>query len=204
LQGETLSWKATAFVKPITHYPDGTKVRAAEKLLLFVLADDHNDSRGYAWPSQKTLARNALLSDRQVRRLLTKILSKRWPIRIETQKKAGKFEMSSSHYFFLFPEDKMSAPVPVGEDKSKKVRTQLRPVGEDIAMSREVALNRHSEPPKEVSPMLSDQARTENQKRKDREQLTRLERILRENPNLEAAEQARIKLAIDDLKRKAA
>jgi hypothetical protein len=105
LVGGALSWKATAFIKPITHFPDGTKLRSAEKLLLFVLADDHNESRGYAWPSQKTLARNSLLSDRQVRRLLTKILSKGWPIRVETQKKAGKLEMSSSHYFFLFPDD---------------------------------------------------------------------------------------------------
>jgi hypothetical protein len=39
-------------------------------------------------------------------------------------------------------------------------------------------------------------------KRYDREQLDRLERILRENPNLIPTEQARISLAISDLKRK--
>lgn len=142
-----MSWKATAFVKPMTHYPDGTKIRAAEKLLLFVLADDHNEGRGYAWPSQKTLAKNSLLSDRQVRRLLTKILSKNWPIRVELQRKSGKVEMGSSHYFFLFGEDNLTSPRAAGADISDGVRTRLRPVGADIATSREVAFSLQSEPP---------------------------------------------------------
>jgi helix-turn-helix protein len=141
-----VSWKATAFVKPMTHYRDGTKMRAAEKLLLFVLADDHNEGRGYAWPSQKTLAKNSLMSDRQVRRLLAKILSKNWPLRVELQPKSGKFEMGSSHYYFVFDEDKLSSPIDGRADKLSGVRTQSRPVGADTAMSREVAFNRQLEP----------------------------------------------------------
>jgi hypothetical protein len=71
-------------------------------------------------------------------------------------------------------------------------------------MSREVALNRQLEPPKEGVPMNSDDQQNQRQNRRDKEQLQRLERILRENPNLVASEQARIQLMIDDLKRKVA
>jgi hypothetical protein len=72
-----MSWRATAHIKLLTHMPDGSRLRAAEKLLLFVLADSHNEERGKAWPSMPTLARQSLLSERQTKRLIRRLESNR-------------------------------------------------------------------------------------------------------------------------------
>lgn len=58
-----MSWKATAYVKPLTQHPDGTKLTAREKLILFVLADSHNEDRGNcAWIGIEKAARDSLTS----------------------------------------------------------------------------------------------------------------------------------------------
>ncbi|OLE54197.1 MAG: hypothetical protein AUG51_09405 [Acidobacteria bacterium 13_1_20CM_3_53_8] len=65
-----MSWKATAYVKGLKLAPNGEKVKRGEKLVLFVLADSHNEDRRGAWPSVPLLARSALLSARRVREVL--------------------------------------------------------------------------------------------------------------------------------------
>src|SRR6266481_4536706 len=57
-----MSWRATAFVKPLSTHPDGTKLTAREKLILFVLADSHNDEYDCAWLGFKKAAAAALTS----------------------------------------------------------------------------------------------------------------------------------------------
>lgn len=71
-----MSWKATAYVKELVTAPNGEKVTQAEKLLLFVLADYHHTQRDLIWPSQKTLAEDALCSERHIRRLTDSLVTK--------------------------------------------------------------------------------------------------------------------------------
>ena len=59
-----MSWKATAWVKSLTHHPDGSPLTARQKLVLFVLADYHNDERGFAWVSTRRAAIESLTSRR--------------------------------------------------------------------------------------------------------------------------------------------
>ena len=70
--GGVLSWKATAYVKDLGR----DRVTASEKLLLFVLADSHNEDRGYAFPSMPLLAEQSLRSKRQTERLLRSLEAK--------------------------------------------------------------------------------------------------------------------------------
>lgn len=60
-----MSWKATAFVKEIT-----TGITVAEKMVMFVLADYHNTTTKSAWPSIPVLAKESLMSERTVYRIL--------------------------------------------------------------------------------------------------------------------------------------
>lgn len=71
-----MSWKATAYVKPLSAAPDGTPITRSEKLLMLILADYHNDEQRAAWPSGQTLARDALLSLRYVRKLVLSLKRK--------------------------------------------------------------------------------------------------------------------------------
>jgi DNA-binding MarR family transcriptional regulator len=64
-----MSWKASAYVKTLTRAPDGSLLTHTEKLLLMVLSDYYNDAEGAAWPSIERLARETLISRRQVIRI---------------------------------------------------------------------------------------------------------------------------------------
>jgi hypothetical protein len=57
-----MSWTATAYVKTLQECPDGAALDAGHKLLLFVLADYHNTELKRAYPSIRSLARDALIS----------------------------------------------------------------------------------------------------------------------------------------------
>src|SRR5882724_158192 len=89
-----LSWKATAFVKPLTKHADDTPLSAREKLILFVLADSHNEDRGNcAWIGIEKAAKNSLTSRSRFIELLGR-LEKKGTIRIERR------EGRSNLYFF--------------------------------------------------------------------------------------------------------
>lgn len=77
-----MSWKATAYVKEIVVCPDGRRITVSEKLLCFILADYHRIDENLAWPSLPRLARESLLSERQARRCLQSLETKK-VIRIE-------------------------------------------------------------------------------------------------------------------------
>jgi helix-turn-helix protein len=65
-----MSWRATAHVRELTVAPTGAKFTHSEKLIAFILADYHNAEKNHAWPSVKNIARWAMLSIRQTRKLL--------------------------------------------------------------------------------------------------------------------------------------
>jgi hypothetical protein len=71
-----MSWKATAYVKPLKTAPDGALFTRSEKLLLLILADYHNEEKGCAWPSAATLAKDTLMTTRHVRTLLGRVRQK--------------------------------------------------------------------------------------------------------------------------------
>jgi len=88
-----LSWRATAHVKPLTHHGDGTPLSAREKLILFVIADYHNEDYNCAWMSVTKAARASLTSERRFRELLQR-LEKRKTLEIERR------EGRTNRYFF--------------------------------------------------------------------------------------------------------
>lgn len=71
-----MSWKATAYIKDLRQAPNGQALTRTEKLVLFVLADCFNPDYHCAWPSVKSLARAALVSDRHIRRILRSLEAK--------------------------------------------------------------------------------------------------------------------------------
>ena len=69
-QEPQLSWKATAWAKETRGHRGH-----AQKLLLMVLADYHDDERGYAWPSQKRLSDDCEMPIRTVKWCIAKLES---------------------------------------------------------------------------------------------------------------------------------
>jgi hypothetical protein len=119
-----MSWKASAFVKPLTHHKDGTRLSAREKLILFVLADSHNDARNCAWISITLAAKDALTSRSRFIELIKRLESK-GTIRIERR-----IGMSSLYFFPDLPVRESDPPVvttrPIatGPHPSDSCRTQ--------------------------------------------------------------------------------
>lgn len=74
--GDILSWRASAHVKPLTNHADGSRLTAREKLILFVLADCHNDEYDCAWIGIKKAARHALTSRSRFIELLNRLEQK--------------------------------------------------------------------------------------------------------------------------------
>jgi hypothetical protein len=71
-----VSWKATAAVKPLTHDNQGQILTAREKLVLFVLADYHNDDRGAAWAGLTAIAKASLTSRKHTITLLAQLVKR--------------------------------------------------------------------------------------------------------------------------------
>jgi len=65
-----MSWANVAYVKKLKAAPDGTPISKSEKLLLYVLADYHNESTGEAWVSLERLAAEALDTQAEVVRIV--------------------------------------------------------------------------------------------------------------------------------------
>jgi hypothetical protein len=133
-----MSWHASGYVKNLTHHNDGTRLSAREKLILFVLADSHNENRGNcAWLGIEKAARAALTSRSRFIQLL-KRLEEKGTIRIERR------EGQSSLYFFpnlpvleLDPPVRKSdptRPIATGPHPSDSCRTQAfnEPLRTDI------------------------------------------------------------------------
>jgi hypothetical protein len=137
-----VSWHATAFVKYLTHHKDGSRLSAREKLILFVLADSHNEDLGNcAWIGIEKGCVAALTSRSRFIELLNRLDAK-GTIRIERR------EGKSHRYFFpdlpvresdgsrKRPVQKSddTRPIATGPDPSDSCRTQafIEPLRTDI------------------------------------------------------------------------
>lgn len=96
-----MSWKATAYVKPLKAAPDGTPISRGEKFLLFILADYHNDEQRAAWPSAAALARDALMTLRHVRNLLASLKAKGIVCTSQRHSAEGDFDTNLYHLHAL-------------------------------------------------------------------------------------------------------
>jgi hypothetical protein len=68
-----MSWKATAFVKELTH-EQHPQLTAAHKCLLYTLADYFDEEAAAAWPTINRLAKEALCSSRTAMRLIAQLV----------------------------------------------------------------------------------------------------------------------------------
>jgi hypothetical protein len=137
-----LSWHASGFVKNITHHKDGTRLSAREKLILFVLADSHNEDRGNcAWIGIEKAARNSLTSRSRFIELLRRLEDK-GTITVERREgKSNLYRFPDLPVRFSDPSAKTpvqksddTRPVATGPHQSDSCRTQafIEPLGTDI------------------------------------------------------------------------
>lgn len=101
-----MSWKATAFVKEIR-----TGITQTEKLVLLILADYHNSAHKASWPSLRVLAEDCLMSERNLSRVLTRLVKDGHLLR---EKGDGRGNVSSYQFAGL---DVPVVPVVVKGDK---------------------------------------------------------------------------------------
>lgn len=109
-----MSWKASAYVKNLTTHGDGTRLSAREKLILFVLADSHNEELDCAWIGIKKAAVAALTSRSRFIELVNR-LEARGTIQIERR------QGNSSRYIFH------NLPVQESDHHLSRNRTTTRP-----------------------------------------------------------------------------
>ena len=65
-----MSWQATVYVSGLITCPNGETITRSEKFLALLLANRHNPDHDTAWPSIARLAKEALMNDRTIQRLL--------------------------------------------------------------------------------------------------------------------------------------
>jgi len=138
-----MSWRASAYVKVLTHHSDGTKLTAREKLILLVLAESHNEERGNcAWIGIEKAAQYSLTSRSRFIELLGRL--ERFGT-ISVERREGK---SSLYRFPDLPvresdppkktpvrESDPTRPIAAVPHPSDSCRTQAfnEPIGTDIA-----------------------------------------------------------------------
>ena len=93
-----MSWSATAYVKLLRQTHDGKLLTKAQKLVLFVLADYHNDERGDAWTSLRHLASASLHTVSGVIRVL-RVLEQKGVIHIVRDPNATKTKVTNRYQF---------------------------------------------------------------------------------------------------------
>jgi len=132
-----LSWRATAYVKTLTKHPDGSALTAREKLLLFVLADYHNDDKGYSWASLGSIARDALTSRRHIITLIDEL---------ETKGTLGvlRREQKTSLYYFPLMGGELAS---LGGAKSIRCGEAIGSLGGEVASAPEPSRTDSKEEP---------------------------------------------------------
>jgi hypothetical protein len=93
-----MSWSATAYVKQLRVAPDGKPVTKAQKLVLFVLADYHNEERGDAWASLRHMAMHSLHTVSGLVRVLRE-LERRRLILVVRDPRAAKMKVVNRYQF---------------------------------------------------------------------------------------------------------
>jgi hypothetical protein len=132
-----MSWHASGFVKTLTHHKDGTQLSAREKLILFVLADSHNETRGNcAWIGIEKAAHDALTSRSRFLELL-KRLEARGTISIERREgKSNLYRFPDLPVRESDPPTKRNSTTPVRfQDPTRPIAVgpkPLEPLGTDI------------------------------------------------------------------------
>jgi hypothetical protein len=98
-----VSWKATAFVKDLHE-----NLSVPEKFVLLILADYHRSDDKVAWPSVSTLAKDCLMEDRSVSRILSRLEEKGFIRRFAG---CGRGKMSVYQFLGLDVKDDPKTPI---------------------------------------------------------------------------------------------
>lgn len=101
-----MSWEALSYVRGLRIAPNGERLTRSEKLVLLILADCHNIKKRIAWPSVATIAEEALLCEREVRKLL-RTLEQKGVIRTIQPPRTGSGYTSCYKFLELDPDDSM-------------------------------------------------------------------------------------------------
>lgn len=129
-----MSWEATSYVQRLTA-ADG--LTSSEKLVLLVLADRHNIDTGYAWPSVPRIAREAIISERHVYKLLGSLEEKGF-IRRETRVDDKGRQTSSAYYFPFLEEDPLTTDdveTPAADPEPTSAPPTIKELREDVTQA---------------------------------------------------------------------
>lgn len=190
--GPSSSWRGRLSVQAISWVIDHSQHKLGNLVVLLMVANHARSDGTGAWPSLSTLARECRMSERGVRYCL-RILEKSGELL--TNRGAG------PHGCNLYSLPGANFAGVGGKIMQRGGQNNVKRVSK---IAPEPSFNRPLTVKDKERNVISDEAKLRMQKRRDQEQLARLERILRENPNLVPTEQARIALGIEDLKRKLA
>lgn len=128
-----MSREAIAYVKHLKTAPDGSKIKTAEKAVLMLLADWHNEKVGFAWPSMKELAIRCGITARYCRSVIESLERKRVIQRAYTRKpKSGQ----SSNFFFFSALDKPEKGAKFDENMRKFLRTPRIQMPKSVGRTR--------------------------------------------------------------------
>lgn len=121
-------------------HPDGSKLTAREKLLLFVLADYHNDDRDCAWAGLTVLAVHSLTSRRHLITLL-EILERKGTLYIERR--------TQNTNLYRFPLMSRAVASPVASEVAS-LPSELLALGGEVSASLGSAVATAPKPPKNL------------------------------------------------------
>jgi hypothetical protein len=179
-----MSWQATAHVIRLE-----ITLTNAEKLLLMVLAHYYSNQYGAAWPSTRTLARDALMSPRHVKRLLVNLEKKAV---LEVERKNG---CENVYRFASNPDstgDIATSPLPnvTGDIAVSPPPVTFRtPTGDILSTTGDIAMS----PNKTIEPTIEPTSRTDNRaqgRARSREPTGEIIRTRDPDPYLEVFEEA--------------
>ena len=128
-----MSSAAKLYTKHLKKSPDGRPITRSEKLVLCLLADDHNEDKGCAWPSVENLAQRALMTRDNCRRVLRRLESLGLLENNPRLRENG--GRSSSEYRFVEldpPFNPREAKVTAKRIKLQEMRLAQRPVQEPL------------------------------------------------------------------------
>ena len=127
---QSMSWHATSSIKRLRE-----NLTRSEKFLLLILADYHNDETGRCDPAVKTLAIDALMSERHAMRTLKELARKGF---VHIIRRRDDDVQGTNQYNLLCLGDAMSPPQP---DNQPDIQSDNQP---DTHVTQTVSKNRNN------------------------------------------------------------
>ena len=138
---------AIDYARKLTKAQDGSRITSTEKNVLLHLALAFNSDLGVAWPAEKTLAKDACISERHCQRTIVSLARKKVIQRVHMRRE-GIGGQTSNEYFF----PALGSPPQTPEAKARRLeiqrvaRTPMTPMAGRRGHARPLAADISSHP----------------------------------------------------------